>query len=279
MVPGSTFRYGSSFWRETVRWRAFRMFPIDAAVMPLPSEETTPPVTKTYFDIDDLQGGFSNVTGDGRSLNLWFCFRLQDYDLGLVLGSGRLLHRELGLRLRGGDVHLLQEAVDRVELELQPGDGGVHRHDVARLELAHDLRRLRAVHRGVAAHRHEKDVGRSHRLRLRVVQLVPQVTEVAHSDVVDLDQVDGVAPLPGALFGVVVGRHADHADPGHLVLARPTDLVRPVADDLGVVVVVVLMADGDDLGVHPRQLEPNRGRVRVGDDGRAAASQPEAAVS
>src|SRR5437016_12796927 len=62
MVPGSTFRYGSSFWRETVRWRAFRMFPIDAAVMPLPREETTPPVTKTYFDIDDLQGGFSNVT-------------------------------------------------------------------------------------------------------------------------------------------------------------------------------------------------------------------------
>jgi hypothetical protein len=38
------------------------MFPIDAAVMPLPREETTPPVTKTYFDIDDLQGGFSNVT-------------------------------------------------------------------------------------------------------------------------------------------------------------------------------------------------------------------------
>jgi hypothetical protein len=44
-------RYGSSFWRETVRWRAFRMFPIDAAVMPFPNEETTPPVTKTYFDI------------------------------------------------------------------------------------------------------------------------------------------------------------------------------------------------------------------------------------
>src|SRR2546426_9748801 len=76
MVPGSTLRYGSSFWRETVRWRAFRMFPIDAAVIPLPSEETTPPVTKTYFDIDDLQGGFSNVTGEGRRLNLWL-------DLGL----------------------------------------------------------------------------------------------------------------------------------------------------------------------------------------------------
>src|SRR5438093_13379399 len=63
MVPGSTLRYGSSFWRETVKRRAFRMFPIEAAVMPLPREETTPPVTKTYFDIDDLQGGFTEFTG------------------------------------------------------------------------------------------------------------------------------------------------------------------------------------------------------------------------
>src|SRR4051812_4037869 len=69
MVPGSTLRYGSSFCSETVRRRAFRMFPIDAAVMPLPREETTPPVTKTYFDIDDLQGGFSNVTGLGCEIN------------------------------------------------------------------------------------------------------------------------------------------------------------------------------------------------------------------
>src|ERR1700737_2184401 len=70
MVPGSTLRDGSSFCRETVRWRAFRMFPIDAAVIPLPSEETTPPVTKTYFDIDDLQGGFSNLTGSGPAVNI-----------------------------------------------------------------------------------------------------------------------------------------------------------------------------------------------------------------
>src|SRR5439155_9494235 len=63
MVPGSTLRYGSSFWRETLSRRAFRMFPIEAAVMPLPREETTPPVTKTYFDMDDLQGGFTEFTG------------------------------------------------------------------------------------------------------------------------------------------------------------------------------------------------------------------------
>src|SRR5438105_14362494 len=88
MVPGSTFRYGSSFCRETVRWRAFRMFPIDAAVMPLPREETTPPVTKTYFDIDDLQGGFSNVTWNEPGLNLHAVFeRAGGYTLTSAFGS------------------------------------------------------------------------------------------------------------------------------------------------------------------------------------------------
>src|SRR5205807_2773624 len=46
--------YGSSFWRETLRPRASRMVPIDAAVIPLPIEETTPPVTKTYFGTGTL---------------------------------------------------------------------------------------------------------------------------------------------------------------------------------------------------------------------------------
>src|SRR6267143_6549820 len=101
MVPGSTLRYGSSFCRETLRWRAFRMFPIDAAVIPLPSEETTPPVTKTYFDIDDLQGGFSNLTGSGPTLNIHAPLPdprpnpLQDAEreLSLRFGSGLQKHQ------------------------------------------------------------------------------------------------------------------------------------------------------------------------------------------
>src|ERR1035437_1910142 len=68
MVPGSTLRYGSSFCSETVKWRAFRMFPMDAAVMPFPSEETTPPVTKTYFDIETSRAVLAMVAalGTGR---------------------------------------------------------------------------------------------------------------------------------------------------------------------------------------------------------------------
>src|SRR4029453_4062735 len=54
IVPGSTFRYGSNFWTWTFRPRALRSRPSDAAVIPFPSDETTPPVTNTYFGGDGL---------------------------------------------------------------------------------------------------------------------------------------------------------------------------------------------------------------------------------
>src|SRR5450759_3376837 len=43
--------YGSSLRTETARPRALRSRPTEAAVMPFPREEVTPPVTKTYFAI------------------------------------------------------------------------------------------------------------------------------------------------------------------------------------------------------------------------------------
>ena len=49
MVPGSTFRYGSHFWRVMRRPRLSSKQPIEAAATPFPREETTPPVTKIYF--------------------------------------------------------------------------------------------------------------------------------------------------------------------------------------------------------------------------------------
>src|SRR3984893_4098346 len=202
MVPGSTLRYGSSFWRETVRWRAFRMFPIDAAVMPFPNEETTPPVTKTYFDIETSRAVLRSLPGGGRRLNLWLDFRLQDDDFGVVLARGGL-QGELRLRLGGGHGHLLEEAIQGVELQLQARDRVVHGHDVAWLELPDDLRRLRGVDHGAPADRHQKDVGRRDRLRLGVFERAAEVAQVADAHVVDLDQVDRVAPVPGALLRVV----------------------------------------------------------------------------
>src|SRR4051794_41202733 len=38
--------YGSNFWRATLRPRETRRRPIEAAAIPFPRDETTPPVTK-----------------------------------------------------------------------------------------------------------------------------------------------------------------------------------------------------------------------------------------
>src|ERR1700691_5385964 len=51
MVPGSTFRYGSNFCSDTRNPRLSSRHPMEAAAMPLPSDETTPPVTNTYLAI------------------------------------------------------------------------------------------------------------------------------------------------------------------------------------------------------------------------------------
>src|SRR5512140_578782 len=51
IVPGSTFRYGSNFWQVTVSPRLSSRQPMEAAAMPLPREETTPPVTNMYLAI------------------------------------------------------------------------------------------------------------------------------------------------------------------------------------------------------------------------------------
>src|SRR6478609_7955264 len=67
IVPGSTFRYGSSFCITTRRPRAVRRLPKLAAVKPLPSEETTPPVTKMCLVTPEpvlITTGFQRITRD-----------------------------------------------------------------------------------------------------------------------------------------------------------------------------------------------------------------------
>src|SRR5215469_9956333 len=55
MVPGSTLMYGSSLTIAIFRPRASRIAPSDAAAMPLPNEDTTPPVTNTKRVICELR--------------------------------------------------------------------------------------------------------------------------------------------------------------------------------------------------------------------------------
>src|SRR3954468_9644 len=49
MVPGSTLMYGSNFCMVTLNPRSTSRRPSEAAAMPFPSEDTTPPVTKMYL--------------------------------------------------------------------------------------------------------------------------------------------------------------------------------------------------------------------------------------
>src|SRR6266851_3810411 len=63
MVPASTLMYGSIFWSVTRKPRASSSEPMDAEARPLPSDDTTPPVTKMYFvGTSSLLPGLEPVT-------------------------------------------------------------------------------------------------------------------------------------------------------------------------------------------------------------------------
>ena len=59
IVPGSTLMYGSSLRLVTRMPREARIAASDAAAMPFPSEETTPPVTKTNLVMGDKSRKFA----------------------------------------------------------------------------------------------------------------------------------------------------------------------------------------------------------------------------
>src|SRR3981189_1448098 len=62
MVPGSTLMYGSSLMLVTRMLRDSRIAAREAAAMPFPREETTPPVTNTYLVIYPRRVGMEEFT-------------------------------------------------------------------------------------------------------------------------------------------------------------------------------------------------------------------------
>src|ERR1700691_797324 len=92
MVPGSTFRYGSHFWRVTLSPRLSSRQPIEAAATPLPSEETTPPVTKIYF------GVIRAVWRPGSSASALNCFASSNFS-----AYGLFYHTRGGCQSRSAD--------------------------------------------------------------------------------------------------------------------------------------------------------------------------------
>src|SRR5436190_467003 len=134
IVPGSTFRYGSNFWSCTRSPRAFSRRPSEAATIPFPSAETTPPVTKTYFGARALTGFQGSSAGGRRS----------DFVAGLdeVVQPLERLHRVAATKAdekravddeRGHGAALVDRTqreldVDPVARELEGNP--LHRHDV-----------------------------------------------------------------------------------------------------------------------------------------------------
>src|SRR5215831_12447021 len=85
MVPGSTFKYGSNFSRFTVNPRLSNRHPIEADAKPLPSDETTPPVTKiNFFSINKRSPRLSATSSDRlecRSPMIRSQLRQREYDI------------------------------------------------------------------------------------------------------------------------------------------------------------------------------------------------------
>src|SRR2546430_2777430 len=96
---------------------------------------------------------------------------------------------------------------------------------------------------------------------------------------VDRGQMGVVAPGFASSPQVVIAGKPDEARAGDFVLAGSFDLVRAVAHRLRVGVVVVVVADGQQVSFLARQAQPDRGWVGVGDHRRALASQSEASMS
>src|SRR3954467_13936491 len=141
IVPGSTLMYGSNFWSATERPRARRRWPIEAEAMPLPSAETTPPVTKmkrVWGRVWGIEGSGSertNLRGGSQEL------------LGMPPGSlvGRLGTEHPAELL---DHAFAGEGLDRGEGELVVGrflDPEVPRGDRSDLRQMRDAEELMLV--------------------------------------------------------------------------------------------------------------------------------------
>src|SRR3954466_4240606 len=83
IVPGSTLMYGSSLMLVTRMLRDSRIAAREAAAIPLPREETTPPVTKTYLAIYPARVGIKDFTG----FSFWRLVDLHPVRLDPVVGA------------------------------------------------------------------------------------------------------------------------------------------------------------------------------------------------
>src|SRR5579862_2706833 len=145
IVPGSTLRYGSNFCNCTRRPRAFSSRPSEAATIPLPRADTTPPVTKTYFGARALTGFQGSSVCGRRLLRRWADER---GELRERLRRHRPSHPAEARRL-DAERRLCLAILDRDEVELDvctlTGElerDALQRHDLEEEQRAAQLRPL-----------------------------------------------------------------------------------------------------------------------------------------
>src|SRR5579862_7034239 len=102
---------------DTQMPRDLRIWPMDATVMPLPTDDTTPPVTKMYL----------------ASLIRLLSLRLQDYHHRLWRQRG-FGDAQLRLRRNRRLPDFVTELLQRRARRAQRAELVVHGHDVARLQ-------------------------------------------------------------------------------------------------------------------------------------------------
>src|SRR5580704_10156996 len=257
----------------TCRPRALRIVPIEAAVIPLPSEETTPPVTNTNFamrrasreSFSDCISRVAKARTDVRRRPSAGP-RLEEDDPRLVAFPARSGEDETRLWFPGafGKPHLLGELAHRVELAAVAGAEAGRHHD-ARLHGVHELCRLDGSERVATADGDDQDVDVAEAVDLVLGELAPEASRGDDTDVVDRNAHDRR----------LAGREAENPDPADLELTRSTDLLeltvartklRRVGNPFG--------ADDDAAGAFG---EPGESRLRwVDDDGHVPAAKPDA---
>src|ERR1035437_7978823 len=144
--------------------RALSRRPIDATVIPLPTEETTPPVTKMNFGLI------------GASL----LPDIQHHYLGL-LWNGCLSDVQLGLGRNLSKPHFVAEFRDRGQ-SLLVGGWKVHGDDDVGRDLADHFRGARRFQRG-APRGYEYDVYRTDLINLFRCEYMAEIAKMAEAHV------------------------------------------------------------------------------------------------
>src|SRR5690554_4370181 len=99
---------------------------------------------------------------------------------------------------------------------------------------------------------------------------------MSYSEVPELKKEDDIALQRLILMAAVIGGCAGDKDVVDLILARPAQHLRITGHAAGAVVAGTLMADGDNVGAQPGQLQPHAAVIGITDDGDAVFADAKA---